>query len=291
VQVLVHGFTLSPGYFDPPYRLERYSYVQAANAAGYATLNLSRLGVADSDDPPATEVTTGTHAYTLHQVLDAVRAGVLGGVPAPKVVLVGHSYGTEIAALAAARFGGADAVVAAGFLHPGFDVPEATLFIGSSLPAQLDPAFASSGLPAGYVTTLPGYRHRFYQPGNVEPAVVAMDEATKQTGTYGEVFTFGEYFQPGSVAGVSVPVLVVTGAHDPFFCNPTLSCAGPGAIIERERDWFRAAPCLEAFVQAGAGHNISLELNNRDGWAAQLDFVDRHVGPSGVPSRPGGCAG
>lgn len=291
VQILVHGFTLSPGYFDPPYQPERYSYARAANAAGYATLTLARLGVAGSDDPPAMDVNTASHAFAVHQVVEAVRAGAVGGAPAPRVVLVGHSYGSEVVALSAARFRGADAVVATSFLHPGFDVPEATLFIGSSLPAQLDPAFSSAALPAGYVTTLPGYRQRFYSPSNVDPAVVAMDEATKQTGTYGEIFTFGEYFQPGAVAGVDVPVLAVVGGHDPFFCDEMLPCTGPGAIVARERDWFTGAPCLEAFVQSGAGHNISLELNNAEGWAAQLSFIDRHVGPVARPGRPGACRG
>jgi hypothetical protein len=111
VQILVHGFSLSPVYFDPPYRPERYSYVRAATAAGYTVLNLARLGVGRSDHPPAMELTTDHHAYMLHQVVDAV--------------------------------------VVTAFLHPGFDVPHSSLFVAASLPAQLDPAFSSAGLPPG----------------------------------------------------------------------------------------------------------------------------------------------
>ena len=284
VQLLVHGFTLSQEYFDPPYQPGRYSYVRRANAAGYATLALDRIGVGASDRPPAVEVTSDSNVFVLHQVVDALHAGRVGGAAFAHVVVVGHSYGTALATMAASRFGGVDAVVAVGFLHPSPNPPGLSI-LAQSYPAQADPAFSSADVPPGYVTTLPGYRSNFYAAGNADPAMVALDERTKQTGTVAEMATFGEYFQSGAVAGVRVPVLVVSGEYDPFFCNaavPTLHCGTAADLVERERPHLTASPCIEGFVQARAGHNIGLERNNAAGWAAELSFLDRHVGPTGV---------
>jgi pimeloyl-ACP methyl ester carboxylesterase len=292
VQVLVHGFTLSHEYFDPPYQPERYSYVRRANAAGYATLALDRIGVGTSDHPPAGEVTTDSNISVLHQVVEALRAGRVGGAGFDRVVLVGHSYGTALTLMTASRFGGVDAVVAVGFLHPSPNPPGLSI-IAQSYPAQLDPAFSSAGLPAGYVTTVPGYRSNFYAPGNVDPAMVAVDERTKQTGTVAEIATFDEFFHSGAIAGVQVPVLVVSGEFDPYFCNaaiPTLHCTTASDLVERERSHLPASPCIEGFVQPRAGHNISLERNNAEGWAAELSFLDRHVGPTGLTATaPAAC--
>jgi len=291
VQLLVHGFTLSQEYFDPPYRPERYSYVRRANEAGYATLALDRIGVGVSDRPPAAEVNSDSNVFVLHQVVEALRAGRVGGVAFGRVVLVSHSYGTALSMMTAARFGGVDAVVAVGFLHPSPNPPGLAI-LAQSYPAQADPAFSSAGLPPGYVTTVPGYRSNFYGAGNADPEIVALDERTKQTGTVAEMATFGEYFQPGVVDGVRVPVLLGVGQYDPYFCNasvPTLQCGTAADLVARERSWLPNSPCIEGFVQPRGGHNISLERNNEVGWSAELAFLDRQVGTAGLKEPGGSC--
>ena len=59
-------------------------------------------------------------------------------------------------------------------------------------PAAADPRFGPlSGLDPGYLTTQPGTRyHAFYEPAQVDPAVVAYDEMTKGTVTSAELQTY-----------------------------------------------------------------------------------------------------
>src|SRR5215470_14436202 len=52
IQVLVHGATYDHNIWDWPFQPERYSYVQAVTAAGYATLNMDRLGHGRSSRVP-----------------------------------------------------------------------------------------------------------------------------------------------------------------------------------------------------------------------------------------------
>ena len=61
------------------------------------------------------------------------------------------------------------------------------------VPATSDPKFANSGYDPGYETTKPGARSVFYSTADADPAVVALDEQLKQTGTRVEAFTGGAY--------------------------------------------------------------------------------------------------
>jgi hypothetical protein len=65
IHVLVPGFTLTSTYWDFPYQPETYSYVDAINKSGYATLSLDRLATGKSSKPPAEDITVDRHAYRL----------------------------------------------------------------------------------------------------------------------------------------------------------------------------------------------------------------------------------
>jgi pimeloyl-ACP methyl ester carboxylesterase len=100
-----------------------YNYVEAATAAGYATLSYDRLGVGKSDKPsPYNEIQTPIQLATLAQLTDLLRTGkIRRGIPVPeKVVHVGHSYGSLYSnALVAAKPELSDALVLAGFSRNG----------------------------------------------------------------------------------------------------------------------------------------------------------------------------
>jgi pimeloyl-ACP methyl ester carboxylesterase len=117
VQVLVHGAVYSHVYWDFPYQPEKYSYVRRANAAGYATLNIDRIGIRNSSHPPAASVTLQSNAAVVHQAITALRAGALG-TTFEKVVTVGHSYGTLTTMLEAEVYDDIDAFMPTGILHP-----------------------------------------------------------------------------------------------------------------------------------------------------------------------------
>jgi hypothetical protein len=78
VQLLVHGATHNHTYWDFPYQLPRYSYVDAAVRAGYAVLAIDRIGDGQSSHPPSSQIIFPNTIYTLHQVVDDLRNGTLG---------------------------------------------------------------------------------------------------------------------------------------------------------------------------------------------------------------------
>jgi pimeloyl-ACP methyl ester carboxylesterase len=279
LQVLVHGVTLSHVYWDFPYQPERYSYVDALTAYGYATFNLDRIGIGDSDHPAALAVTVDSNAYVVHQVIQKLRAGTVGGTPFARVVLVGHSLGTLIAVTEAARYGDVDGVVATSFLHVGGSGSLFTFFAGF-IPAQLDPKFSNAGLPIGYLTTSAGTRDVFFNPADTDPQVVVLDEAAKETATDGELATYSEWFSPLLAQPIHVPILLAIGQKDGLFCSLLTPCNSASAILRRERLFYSAhGTCLEAYILANAGHNMNYQLNAQDLYAAIGDWADRYVGP------------
>jgi hypothetical protein len=95
-----------------------------------------------------------------------------------------------------------------------------------------------------------------------------------------------------------VPTLIATGQDDFIFCGALTPCTSAGVVRAREAPNFSPAACLSTYVLPGAGHDINLERNAPDWFAA----ADRWVGDvvdaeaSGapncarIPSSPGETA-
>jgi pimeloyl-ACP methyl ester carboxylesterase len=210
VQVLVHGLNYSHLYWDFPFESRRYSYVRRANRAGYATFNLDRIGVGRSSHPPSGDVTLESNAYTIHQLVGGLRGGAIAGSSYGTVMLVGHSYGSEIAKLEASIYRDVDALVLTGSAHTISPSTQAGLAqLGQ--PVDEVPRLAAE-VPTGddgYVTTQDAARPNFmYELADADPRVVALDVATKETNTLGEIFTIGDANAPGVTAQLDVPILI-----------------------------------------------------------------------------------
>ena len=132
-------------------------------------------------------------------------------------------------------------------------------------PAVDDPKFASSGLDSGYTTTRPGTREAlFYDPATANPAVVALDEANKDTSTVGELGGLLSLEseppseQPSSQ--INVPVLVVVGADDNIFCTgvTAYNCASTASVRSYEAQYYQPAAHLKVVVIPGTGHDLAL---------------------------------
>src|SRR6202012_1165558 len=74
LQLLVHGGSYNRVYWDFPLDPAHYSYVKWANAAGYATLAVDRIGAGTSSHPTSETVTVEGSANSLHQVIQQVKA-------------------------------------------------------------------------------------------------------------------------------------------------------------------------------------------------------------------------
>ncbi len=286
VQFLEHGLSYDHNYWDWPLQPQKFSYVDAATKAGYATFTIDRLGAGLSDHPADPSVlTTESEAFVAHQLIQQLRSGAIGGTAFTKVISVGHSYGSQVAAYEAATYNDVDGVILTGSLHDL--TPETfTVIAPTFYPAFLDAKFASAGLAPGYLTTMPGTRGTdFYNAKFADPDVIALDETLKQTGTASEIATITD---GSAVTGaIHVPVLLTLGQEDLFFCNntPSFSCADSTTVLARESSHFAPQACLEAYVQPRSGHDTTLHQSANLGYKATLDWANRRIGSDGVAPR------
>ncbi|MEU9718163.1 alpha/beta hydrolase [Streptomyces sp. NPDC047976] len=288
VMVLVPGATYNHTYWDFPYQPGTYNFRQAMNDAGYATFVVDRLGTGASSRPPSALVTASLQARAVHQVIQALRDGRIGGTGFRKVILGGHSLGSLISVIEEGTYNDTDAVLITGITHRIVAPAVVDIFTSSFYPAALDPAFAGKGYDPGYLTTRPGTRGTdFYAPATTDPAVLATDEATK------DVFSPVEAADGLGVAdllpysrGIQHPVLLTVGDQDRFFCDSSGNCGSSAALKAQEDPYFGSAACLNTYVQPGAGHDLNLATNTVPYQRAVRDWADAFVGAGPEPVTP-----
>jgi pimeloyl-ACP methyl ester carboxylesterase len=273
VEVLTHGFTYGRSYWDFGYQPETYSYVRRANEQGRATFNYDRIGVGGSSHPPAADVTIESNAYVLHQIVQALRAGAMG-FQAGNVITVGHSLGSLISMAEAGACNDVDGVVLSGISH-SFVTAGVALLVPDLVPTQLDPVLAPRGLPLGYLTTRVGSREaRFYYSPTADPQVVALDEATKESGTAGEVSTLPTAL-PFSET-IHAPVRVINGDRDQLICGLIL-CSSPLSPFRTEHTFYPSAASYSEVLLPATGHDIALQTT-APAFAAAVDaWIDAHA--------------
>ena len=279
VQLLVHGFTYDRNYWDFPYRPEKYSYVRRANAEGYATLAIDRLGEGRSGRPLSPFVTYDSNATAIHQVVRALRDGKFG-TSYRKVTLVGHSYGSVASYQVAGRYRDVDALVITGGAHIVSAPNVTTLIVANSYPSMLDPKFRGQGRDPGYFTTLPGKRKVFFNEDNVEPGVLRTDERLKQSYALTELPTALPYTFRTESKRINIPTFTINGTEDPFFCKgiEVADCRSERALADFERPFYGPRAIVETALVPGAGHDLNLERSAGSTFGRILDFVNRHVG-------------
>lgn len=250
VQVLTHGATYDRRYWQAPSGPSGSDPVRQLVKPGLAVFNYDRLGSGQSDHPPSLSVTVDRHADVLHGVITNLREGTIGGGEHTRVVSIGHSLGSIVAATEAAIFQDVDALVLTGFSHTPSEEAQAR-FAAALQPAALDLAF--SDLDAGYFTTRPGSREGLFYPPGATAEYIAYDDATKGVVAAGEFAgpTFGDLSED-----IACPVLILAGALDPFACDDT-SCASSWTLAEQERAFFTMSPRVDAMVLLGRGHALT----------------------------------
>ena len=282
VQVLVPGATYSDVYWDFPYDPAKYSYERAMLGAGYATLNFDPLGFGISSHPLSALVSMQTQAYVVHQVIQAARNGIVG-LKFPHVIVVAHSMGTAVAWREAAAYHDEDGLIATGNSHR----PSLVKVLEDSAmlyPAFLDPRFKRSHLDPGYLTTVPGKRGElFYNRADASPAVIAEDEATKDTITAAYLVTYSGEDVDLDTSRIHVPVLTAVGQDDGLMCTSPGAgdCSTSSAYLRSEAPFYSPQSCLQAYVLPEAGHDIDLSLNNQLFFQVAERWANRWVGSSG----------
>lgn len=167
-QVLTHGVGLDKSYWDIA---PGYSYVDAAVAAGYATIAYNRLGVGNSDHPDAIQVVQSfADVEILHGIVALIRSGRLGSRQFKNVVGVGHSYGSLVELAQTAKYPkDIDAAVLTGFTYNFSNLPLTILANNPAIASINDPA-RFAGLSNGYLVhassesiQLPFFRFPYFE--------------------------------------------------------------------------------------------------------------------------------
>lgn len=289
IQVLLHGATYDHNYWAFPLKSGRYSYVEDALDAGFATLNIDRLGSGGSSHPNPFQLDLHTGATSIHQVVQALRSGTLtvpqfGTVKAERVMLVGHSLGSFISSIEASTYHDVDGVILSAYTHtPG---PGSVAIQSDLYPAMFDAKFAASGLDPNYFTTVPGTRaSAFYYTPNADATVIAQDDTLKQTVALGEVLDIPNSFTASS--GITAPTLIVDGDYDTIDCLAP-SCSSSGSLATEVSN-FGAQACVRIVNIPNAGHDLNLHKNAPLFFLAANLWATVHVGQdSRLPVFPCG---
>ncbi|NKY51402.1 alpha/beta hydrolase [Nocardia vermiculata] len=279
VMVLMSGSNFNGSYWDFSYQPETYNFRRAMNAAGYATLVVDRLGNGNSTHPPSTSLSATATAQHLHDLVQAAKHGIDGAAPFDKVVTVGHSLTSGTSIMEATQYHDVDGLLLTGYSH-AVNIPETLSVIATYHPAVDEPAFSGRGLDPGYLVSKPGTRmHNFYDPGNVDPEVLALDEKQK------EVFSLTEYPDgmmstlPGMSNFLTAPVMIAVGSRDRMLCGiDYAACANSATLHAEEAPFFAPEAKLRTFVLPGSGHAVNLARNTADYQAEVVDWMDTTIG-------------
>jgi pimeloyl-ACP methyl ester carboxylesterase len=277
VQVLVPGLTYDHRYWTAPCR---YDYTQHMVSAGYAVLALDRIGTGASSRPPARDVTTDAHALVLHQVIWALRAGYGCEHPFDRVIVAGHSYGSGVAIVAAARHADIDGLIVSGMLHTTSQLhADARSFFHH---AADDPVLGRTEVawPDLYMTQRPGLRARMLEnPADIDDPISRYNESIKSTATIGEGDSLAQTYDARYSRAIEVPVLVVVGERDALFSSEAVSFAAETAAVrEFEKDFYAPGAKLEVHVIPQAGHSLNLHRSAPRWFAIAREWSDRHIG-------------
>jgi pimeloyl-ACP methyl ester carboxylesterase len=192
-----------------------------------------------------------------------------------RVVLVGHSFGSNISWTEAGIYGDVDGLVLTAISHDQ-NPPAAPLTMTLSWPAELDPKFAGAGIPPGYLTTIPGARAElFYHLPGADPAIIPVDEQTKDTLPIGMLFD--QFTTYGLTQNIHVPVLNVVGDFDTLACQLP-SCTASGSIAN-EGSFYPTDACYTQLIVPDTGHATNLHRNAPSWFATAQQWIADNVRP------------
>jgi hypothetical protein len=274
VQVLLPGAGYTASYWSWPDTA--HNYVQAATASpspgkpGAVTAAVSLLGTGPlaAEHPDGAKLTIDAQAWTVHQLISDLRAGVFGFLPGP-VVEVGHDVGGMIAWTETAQYGDVAGLV---LLDAGHSrQPAAVQAAAAARPAAGDPRFAAASWAGDGYSALPaGSRCRLLYgpyPDRPDRQVCAADERLNAATAIpdGELATTAAAVASTATRQIRVPVLIGVGDADTFLCPH--ACSADSSPLRSEcATWYPAVPhgaCGIAF-EADAGHVTNLGPHARD---------------------------
>jgi pimeloyl-ACP methyl ester carboxylesterase len=284
LEVLVHGITYGKDYWAGLNATstipedDLFNWHLAANARGYATLAVDRLGHGENPQrpDPLTVVQPQMQVEILRQIVTAVRSAqaplnVLGR-GYDKVVFVGHSYGSFLGSTLARQFpSDVDALVLTGFST----TRNFTDVLTVAWTAAAHHAPADGSLPLGYLTLeKEADRTSVFYAGEFDPALPPLDFVLEDTITDGEGAAIPVLLEPAPE--FTRPLFIATGAQDVFFCNFGSVEECSTKLAQSRPDFFPAVPEADfgVFAPDKTGHDIHFHFSAPETYAAVHDFLD-----------------
>ncbi|KAK3363186.1 Alpha/Beta hydrolase protein [Lasiosphaeria hispida] len=278
LQLLVHGITYNSTMWGGYGLDDRYNWHKYANADGYHTLAIDRLGQGLNTRTldPLNVIQPALHVEAIHQLITAVRTDSPKNAldrGFNKIAYVGHSFGSMIGtSIALNHPGDATALVLTGY--------STTIDFRVIQSIHLEPAAAHS--PARFPGVAPGYvvfaseseRESAFYGGAYDPDVAQHDFAYEDVLTAGEFAAQAVLFQPA--VGYTGNVLAVTGADDIIFC-PLGGVASCETILRETGDAFYPnASSFEVYAPADTGHDLTLHYSVPTTLAKVHQFLGKH---------------
>ncbi|KAI1371266.1 alpha/beta-hydrolase [Hypoxylon crocopeplum] len=269
--ILTHGIIESKDYWRPTFdNAEKYSFVDAAVAAGYSVLSYDRIGVGSSSKVDAlSDAQFQVEAAVLDSLVDYAR----DKASATKVALVGHSYGSYLSVASAIdKKTAIDAVVLTGFAG---NFTYFTPFLAGSgfRVARIQNPARWGALDPGYLTTADLYAETYVYFGQEHDFERRVAEWSYYQGS--EPFAVGELpsliaSSPLDFAAITAPVLVLQGQFDLSACGA--NCVG---LLEPLKSQFAGAKTVETVDDLPAGHNLNLHKVAPQAFQMAFDFLKR----------------
>lgn len=265
VLLLLHGHSFGAFGWDFPVRPERYSVVRALAAAGYASVAIDELGYGSSDHPNGRTLTVQSYAAMTRQIIDQLRAGSYTAASPTRfgrVGLAAHSAGAEIAELTAGAFGGADLLVALGYLH--FIKDE----FGGEFMTQEIPRAAQSEYSFWGGTFEQAAKYHGVTDEFVEPEVIAEYRKRMNLTPSGQILSISNQPSRWVLPSIRVPIILVLAENDYIF---------PVERGEQEMTLFAGTADKTLHVVPDAGHSFFLEPSAVQTNALLVDWLRQHA--------------
>jgi pimeloyl-ACP methyl ester carboxylesterase len=258
--LLMHGLSYGAWVWDFPFDSPRYSVARALARRGFVAVSIDELGYGSSDRPNGWNLTVESYGAITAQLVSQLKSRF------SKVVLYGHSAGSEMSELAAGAHGAGDGLIASAYSH----FPSAGILL-DVITSDTPRALLS---PYIYFGADPSHRAAYmYEAAAADPAVMTLDTQLANLTPSGEILTIGSQPSRASLPLIHVPVLLLQAERDQLFPPTPLEAA-----------LFLGAADRTTTVVPGDGHSFMLHLNAQASQQVVLDWLSPRY-PS-CPSLP-----
>jgi pimeloyl-ACP methyl ester carboxylesterase len=244
--VLLHGASDSHTVFDfaPGFRIAR-----GLARRGFRVLTVDRVGYGQASRPCGDTLTFAVSAGYVHEVIDAVRAGVLGE-KVSTVVLLGPSAGADVAIVEAGAYRDIDGII--------------VCFHTARLQPALSEVDVNTWFSQGdYFDFGTDFRSRFFyaKPWALD-SIINLDNATRQLVPRAEIQSALSDASAPFCAQVEVPALLVQADHDELF------------VPQNDTALFSSSPDVSFVLLHKTGHKAFLHPTSK---TAALEAIARWI--------------